>query len=1324
MRLMIRLLLPLVFLVLSVAAQAQGTWSAVSQVSVTGMSHGFMAYQILRLNYTGTGTKTPVLVYEHQNAAGNICYQSGGTASPACSQLTGSIAAGGTGVNDWFNTAAFQSGYCANGCLVVSVAADQTSDVSGLTSNWGGYQDTPGSEPNERGVIAVVQTILSTFNADPTRVYVTGDSTGGIGAQAICLDYGAKTGSQGQQIAGCLPFGGAIFRGGITSPTNPQLAQIQGGPFQFNVSGANDVATSSNPTLWNEPVFRAITGLTNYPPGPLGGRAGSSPFFLLVDTGLSHDVWTTYRPLPAGKPLLDLLFLQTTASAGSGALTGTPRAALPSGFLHTVGAQVVDGSGNNVRLSCSNYEHPTASPAADMTAMRTQGFNCARVPFFDNILCPGGVCNFAGADATVAAATVAGMKIIFYHMGNEGVNGTGFCTVFQGNGLWYDSNGAAPWTGTNNTDGCGTTGTVTYARFKANWMAIAQHYAGNSTVIGADLHHEPSNFGNQSCCGGGIGAGTGTGQFRIQGGQLIDPNGNTFVPHGVNVGFDELTPASQTSDCRPLRDLFPKINHVRLSVNSNDNAGTASSSYPPPSFYANFIAQCTPFGIVVEIEDHNCNGGAWDTYVPGPLSGQVCAPETGGALQTTVNWYVALANQFKSNPYVWFGTLNEPNSTDGTYQQSSIRPISDYHVAIYNAVRGTGSNAVIQFMAGLGGSNDGTIGSNAGFNVAAYATMHNIMWEIHSYFGSDGNPGTTAQALDQLIGSTGACCGGSGGRGASAAQTIFSGDGLVPVIVGEFGSGECCGGQTSFASTNAITAAIIQGGFGADPWQFGHGGGGGWDIVNEGTNPFSLTSGWGINVGNFINANSSTPAPPPTGGVPGAVWGGAGGGDMRAMVIDVGGAITSADPGMLVIAEGIINNGALFNGAARGSASYPVTGGNWSDLSTVHSNPVTCCAGQLVFSVHDFPQSVIGSAPDSGPSATTIRNTTWGYLVTGNFNPVLVVGGASLDGTNGATNLLDEESWAQGLTQYVNGQLGGNGGPTFSGCQEPVSFDWQTFGNRAGDGIDGTLNPDGTNRVGQANFWQTLLYTKCNTVAPAVSVTFNPLDLAAITLTSANLVATVVDKTGAGQAVRVNVSQPSGKFCGEIAATAIGANWTAGIANGSFVLNSPSGLGSDLNGIGIDPNSGGGLQGIFFNNVLLSSGAVSSVNGEAITLCADLDAKLFWASSAAMRGAGNGWNNSPTASPAAGTGGLSFTGMTGPYFLIFNSLDGNVGTATLNAAGPFATGTPAGFLPWQTGVSTGTGHPTLLIFGDNDAPPNYANDNRMMAFATPVDLTQ
>ncbi len=202
--------------------------------------------------------------------------------------------------------------------------------------------------------------------------------------------------------------------------------------------------------------------------------------------------------------LLSAAFAFTAVNARAASL-------LPAGYLHTAGNQIVGANGANVRLACIGYDEPTGNYSSDMSKIAAAGFNCVRQSWYDHTSCPNGVCNFSHQDAVVSAAAAHGLRVIFSHHGNEGTNGTTGnrdCASQQENGLWYDVNdnttvAGVQWNAlTANYDGCGTPGTVTYRRFRADSVAMAKHYAGNPTVVAFDLWNEPI-IGTAGNCGNG-----------------------------------------------------------------------------------------------------------------------------------------------------------------------------------------------------------------------------------------------------------------------------------------------------------------------------------------------------------------------------------------------------------------------------------------------------------------------------------------------------------------------------------------------------------------------------------------------------------------------------------------------------------------------------------------------------------------------------------------------------------------------------------------------------------------------------------------------------
>jgi endoglucanase/chitinase len=159
---------------------------------------------------------------------------------------------------------------------------------------------------------------------------------------------------------------------------------------------------------------------------------------------------------------------------------------LSPGFLSTSRNQIVDSNGHPQRLACVGYNEPSKDIVGDVAGMKQAGFNCLRYPFDEAALSS----TFPEMDAIVAAATPLGLKVIFDHHVDDSKE---LCGGQQQNGLWFDSG-----EGSNGTDECGDKGTVTREQFKADWVMVAKHYAGNSTVIAFDLDNEPLVLGKNS----------------------------------------------------------------------------------------------------------------------------------------------------------------------------------------------------------------------------------------------------------------------------------------------------------------------------------------------------------------------------------------------------------------------------------------------------------------------------------------------------------------------------------------------------------------------------------------------------------------------------------------------------------------------------------------------------------------------------------------------------------------------------------------------------------------------------------------------------------
>jgi len=161
----------------------------------------------------------------------------------------------------------------------------------------------------------------------------------------------------------------------------------------------------------------------------------------------------------------------------------------PHGTLHTSGGTIVDAGGQPVQLTGVNWfgmETRTFAPHGlwarnyrDMLDQMAQaGFNTIRLPYsnqlFDPSSTPQGIDyqknpdlqGLTGPQVMDRIVDEAGKRGMFVILDRHRPNAD------SQSELWY-------------------TDAVPESRWIGDWVALAQHYRGNPTVVGADLHNEP-----------------------------------------------------------------------------------------------------------------------------------------------------------------------------------------------------------------------------------------------------------------------------------------------------------------------------------------------------------------------------------------------------------------------------------------------------------------------------------------------------------------------------------------------------------------------------------------------------------------------------------------------------------------------------------------------------------------------------------------------------------------------------------------------------------------------------------------------------------------
>jgi endoglucanase len=184
-----------------------------------------------------------------------------------------------------------------------------------------------------------------------------------------------------------------------------------------------------------------------------------------------------------------------------------------AGYWHTSGNRILDEDNRQVRITGINWygfetakETPGGLTTQDyktiLQTIKAQGFNTVRIPLSSQMIeTPSstlsiGSSNSTGAinsdlqglnslqvlDKIVSYAGTVGLKLILDHHRSEAGSSA------EANGLWYTSS-------------------YPESAWVADWVALADRYLGNPTVIGFDLHNEPHTVsGGGACwdCGGAI----------------------------------------------------------------------------------------------------------------------------------------------------------------------------------------------------------------------------------------------------------------------------------------------------------------------------------------------------------------------------------------------------------------------------------------------------------------------------------------------------------------------------------------------------------------------------------------------------------------------------------------------------------------------------------------------------------------------------------------------------------------------------------------------------------------------------------------------------
>jgi aryl-phospho-beta-D-glucosidase BglC (GH1 family) len=775
---------------------------------------------------------------------------------------------------------------------------------------------------------------------------------------------------------------------------------------------------------------------------------------------------------------------------------------LSTGFLSTAGNQIVDAAGHPQRLACVGYNEPSSDIAGDLAGMKKDGFNCARYPFDEAALGT----EFKIMDKIVDVAAPLGMKVIFDHHVDDDV---ALCGGQQENGLWFDVG-----EGTDGTDACGDKGhkgTITRQKFKADWVMVAKHYAGNPAVIAFDLHNESLVVGKHaSPITWGTGGATDILAMFDEVGSAIeaaDPGVLIVAECPINYTGKLLdgTPegAKGIMDCSMARTkpihLTPDAPKVVYSIHdypiigkNNEGASIADKNAAwgfvemeniAPVWIGEMGASLdAPMFDGVTIEQQKVWADALVAYLNGHAPG---GPT-----------FAANQQPFSTDWWTWGSLAGQ--TPDGTLDGSTLRP---GQLAIYSQLR-----FVPRGIASENPSARSHSGAKSGNQEAFAPAGRGGLLLPKGWLKTRGSQIVDERGRPVRIASVGL----PGGDGTDFALRFLHAVNYQSTMRGIIADGF---NTVRIAWSDLLLTATPKAGVidyqknpdlkGLNAMQvmdkivdyagqlglrviFDHhtndGGDHGWggqqtnglwfdkgpgSNGTDGSNPGTITDQQfrqnTLTLVRRYRSNSTVigydldnePLSHGTGGVS-LNWGQGGPTDIWKMYTELGDAILALNPHLLIICEGPQTTSNTGNGMAGVGPEGDLTavGG----VGGVVAKPVVLkVPNRVVYSVHEYDTNVYDYGANDQPS-TLIPHmiADWGYLYTRNIAPVWV-------GEMGS-NLEHPQDrvWAQTLLDFMNGKDAAQGGPEFKGADQPVGGSWWLWGNFPGEQTDGTLEGDWT----------------------------------------------------------------------------------------------------------------------------------------------------------------------------------------------------------------------------------------------------------------------
>lgn len=304
---------------------------------------------------------------------------------------------------------------------------------------------------------------------------------------SVAVGFSADPADQAQPPTNYI-FNGIAVGGSTTNPTITTNS-LPGGTVGGTYSQTLTTTGGTGPYVWSVSGGALPNNLTLSSGGVLSGTtttAGTASFTVMVSDSSSPARTAT-------KALSIAVSTPPTISINDVTIV-RPAAPVGSGYLSTSGNQIVDAAGNAVRITGINwFGFETTNMIlhglwargykSALDQIKTLGFNTLRIPYSNAMLRAGAATNsinFALNPELQGLTPLQCLDKVIEYCGQIGLR------------VFLDRHSAAAG-GYLNENVWFISGDAYYTeqRWIDDWVMLASRYAGNTTVIGADLFNEP-----------------------------------------------------------------------------------------------------------------------------------------------------------------------------------------------------------------------------------------------------------------------------------------------------------------------------------------------------------------------------------------------------------------------------------------------------------------------------------------------------------------------------------------------------------------------------------------------------------------------------------------------------------------------------------------------------------------------------------------------------------------------------------------------------------------------------------------------------------------